>query len=73
MGERRARWGYGYQNKVATERILNFLRRDLREAAVAFEGVRLADLEAGRVDDFVLVWKESVGGSAMSRECCLRR
>jgi hypothetical protein len=28
MGERRARWGYGYQDKVATERILNFLRRD---------------------------------------------
>ena len=31
MGERRARWGYGYQDKVGTERILNFLRRDLRD------------------------------------------
>ena len=65
MGERRARWGYGYQDKVATERILNFLRTDLRDGNTAFEGVRLADLEAGRVDDFVLVWKESVEGNSI--------
>jgi hypothetical protein len=30
MGERRARWGYGYQDKVATERILSILKEDLR-------------------------------------------
>ena len=65
MGERRARWGYGYQDKVATERILTFLRKDLRDGSTAFEGVRLADLEAGRVDDFVLVWKESVEGNSI--------
>jgi hypothetical protein len=65
MGERRARWGYGYQDKVATERILNFLRQDLRDGTFAFEGVRLADLDAGRADDFVLVWKESVEGNSI--------
>ena len=54
MGERRARWGYGYQDKIATERILNFLREGLRERKSVFEGVRLADLEAGRVDDFTV-------------------
>jgi hypothetical protein len=30
MGERRARWGYGYQDKVATDRILRILKDDLR-------------------------------------------
>ena len=65
MGERRARWGFGYQDKVATERILTFLRTDLRDGTKAFEGVRLADLDAGRVDDFVLVWKESVEGNSI--------
>ncbi len=65
MGERRARWGYGYQDKVATERILQFLRKDLRDGVREFEGVRLADLEAGRVDDFVLVWKGSVEGNSI--------
>ena len=65
MGERRARWGYGYQDKVATERILHFLRRDLRQDTSVFEGARLADLDAGRVDDFVLVWKESVEGNSI--------
>ncbi len=65
MGERRARWGYGYQDKVATERILNALRRDLHEGTTVFEGVRLADLEAGRVDDFVLVWEEAVEGNSI--------
>lgn len=65
MGERRARWGYGYQDKIATERILNFLREGLREGESVFEGVRLADLEAGRVDDFVLVWKNEVEGNSI--------
>lgn len=65
MGERRARWGYGYQDKIVTERILNLLREDLREGKSVFEGVRLADLEAGRVDDFVLVWKEEVEGNSI--------
>ena len=66
MGERWARWGYGYQDKVATERILNFLRKDLRvDGTSAFEGVRLADIKAGRVDDFVLIWNESVEGNSI--------
>ena len=30
MGERRARWGLGYQDKVATARILDILREELR-------------------------------------------
>lgn len=66
MGERRARWGYGYQDKVATERILNLLRKDLREGTVGFEGIRLADLDAGRVDDFVLVCRDSVEGNSIT-------
>ena len=65
MGEKRARWGFGYQDKVATERILNSLRKDLHDGTIAFEGVRLADIEAGRVDDFVLIWKESVEGNSI--------
>ena len=65
MGERRARWGYGYQDKIATERILNLLREDLREGNTDFEGVRLADLDAGRVDDFVLVWEKRVEGNSI--------
>lgn len=65
MGERRARWGYGYQDKVATERILNLLREDLKKGDTRFKGVRLADLEAGRVDDFVLVWKQAVEGNSI--------
>lgn len=65
MGERRARWGYGYQDKVATDRILNLLRKDLSEGGAAFEGVRLADLDAGRVDDFVLIWGSSVEGNSI--------
>lgn len=65
MGERRARWGYGYQDKIATERILNILKKDLRAGDTAFEGVRLADLDAGRVDDFVLVWEKEVEGNSI--------
>jgi hypothetical protein len=65
MGERRARWGYGYQDKAATDRILNILRKDLREGSASFEGVKLADLDAGRVDDFVLVWGASIEGNSI--------
>jgi hypothetical protein len=65
MGERRARWGYGYQDKIATERILRILKDDLRGGFAIFEGVRLADLQAGRVDDFVLVWKNQVEGNSI--------
>ena len=65
MGERSARWGYGYQDKVATERILDLLREDIRQGATTFEGVRIADLYAGRVDDFVLVWKNKVEGNSI--------
>jgi hypothetical protein len=65
MGERRARWGYGYQDKVATERILTILKKDLRSGEAAFEGVRLADLQAGRADDFVLVWRKRVEGNSL--------
>ena len=65
MGERRARWGYGYQDKVATERILDLLREDICQGTTTFEGVRIADLYAGRVDDFVLVWKNKVEGNSI--------
>jgi hypothetical protein len=65
MGERRARWGYGYQDKVVTDRILRILKDDLRDGSAVFEGVRLADLQAGRVDDFVLVWNRQVEGNSI--------
>jgi len=65
MGERRARWGYGYQDKVATHRILQILKDELLHEFAGFEGVRLADLKAGRVDDFVLVWNGHVEGNSI--------
>lgn len=65
MGERRARWGYGYQDKVATERILQILKDDLKSGEAVFEGVRLADVQAGRVDDFVLIWGKQVEGNSI--------
>lgn len=65
MGERRARWGYGYQDKVATERILQILKDDLKAGDAVFEGVRLADVQAGRVDDFVLIWGKQVEGNSI--------
>lgn len=65
MGERWARSGYGYQDKVATERILDSLRRELIDRSGDFEGVRLADLQAGRVDDLVLVRKGSIEGNSI--------
>jgi hypothetical protein len=65
MGERRARWGYGYQDKVATAQILDLLRADVRDGTSHFEGARLADLQAGRVDDFVLIFDTSVQGNSI--------
>jgi hypothetical protein len=65
MGERRARWGYGYQDKVATAQLLDLLRTDIRNGTSHFEGVRLADLQAGRVDDFVLVTDTAVQGNSI--------
>lgn len=65
MGERRARWGLGYQDKAATIRILDILREELRARTSSLQGVSFADLEAGRVDDFVLVWDACVQGSSL--------
>ena len=65
MGERYARWGYGYQDKCATERILEALKDELRNDGPKLTGVRLADLQAGRVDDCVLVWERRVEGISM--------
>jgi hypothetical protein len=65
MGERRARWGYGYQDKVATAQLLDLVRADIRNGTSHFEGVRLADLQAGRVDDFVLVSDTAVQGNSI--------
>lgn len=65
MGERRARWGYGYQDRVATAQILDLLRADLRAGTDHFQGVRLADLRAGRVDDFVLVFDTHIQGNSI--------
>ncbi len=65
MGERWARWGFGYQDKVCTERILTFLRDDFRNGTSLFQGVRLADPKAGRVDDFVLIWKQRIEANAI--------
>jgi hypothetical protein len=65
MGERRARWGYGYQDRVATVQILELLRADLRDGTDHFQGVRLADIEAGRADDFVLICDIRVQGNSI--------
>jgi hypothetical protein len=65
MGERRARWGYGYQDRVATGELLDLLRADIRNGTSHFQGVRLADLQAGRVDDFVLVTDTIVRGNSI--------
>ncbi len=65
MGERRARWGYGFQDKIATACILNILRTEVRKGMSSFEAVRLADLDAWRVDDFVLVWSSKVEGNSI--------
>ena len=65
LGERYARWGFGYQDKAATERLLDALRADMSRSDPLFEGVRLADLHAGRVDDFVMVWRDRVEGNSI--------
>ena len=62
MGERYARWGYGYQDKCAAQRILDALKDELRHDGPKLIGVRLADLDAGRVDDCVLVWERQIEG-----------
>ena len=59
MGERRARLGYGAQDRLAAEVILDALRMP------QFESVRLADLEGGQVDDFVLVFQDEVQGNSV--------
>jgi len=58
-GERRARLGYGAQDRVAATLVLDALRSD------SFESVRLADLDGGRVDDFVLIWTGEVHGNSV--------
>lgn len=65
MGEKRARWGFGYQDKAATARILAILRDELRTGSSSLEGIRLADLKAGRADDFVLVWTWEIQGNSI--------
>ena len=65
MGERHARWGYGYQDKAATQRIIEVIKNENRRGAPRLEGVRLADVRAGRVDDFVLVWDDRVEGNSI--------
>jgi len=65
MGERRARWGLGYQDKVATATVLDLLRADIRNGTSDFEAIRLADLQAGRVDDFVVVSGQQINGNSL--------
>ena len=65
MGERNARWGYGYQDKAATERIIQAIKAEERLGGPQLEGVRLADVRAGRVDDFVLVREDRVEGNSI--------
>ncbi len=65
MGERNARWGYGYQDKAATDRIIGALKEERRQGGFRLECVRLADVYAGRVDDFVLVWEDRVEGNSI--------
>jgi len=65
MGERRARWGYGFQDKIPTACILNILGTEVRKGMSSFEAVRLAELDAWRVDDFVLVWSSKVEGNSI--------
>jgi hypothetical protein len=59
MGERRARMGLGAQDRLPASLILEGLR------SPAFRAVRLADLNSGKVDDFVLVWSDLVEGNSV--------
>jgi hypothetical protein len=62
MGERIARWGFGYQDKVATQKVLEKLKEDAREGSDHLVSIRPADLEAGRVDDFVIESDSTIEG-----------
>jgi hypothetical protein len=62
MGERIARWGYGYQDRVATQKVLEKLKEDANEGFDQLVSIRLADLEAGRVDDFVIELASEIEG-----------
>lgn len=64
-GERHARWGYGYQDKAATELIFRAVKDERRSGGARLEGVRLADERAGRVDDCVLVWGSRIQGNSV--------
>lgn len=64
-GERYARWGYGYQDKAATEMIFRAVRDEMRSGGARLEGVRLADERAGRVDDCILVWETRIQGNSI--------
>ena len=57
--------GLGFQDKVATARILGILRTEVRKGLPSFEAARLADLDAWRVDDLVLVWNSKVEGNSI--------
>ncbi len=61
-GERIARWGYGYQDRVATQKVLERLQEDAKEGSDHLVSIRLADLEAGRVDDFVIELVSKIEG-----------
>ena len=65
LGERNARRGYGYQDKSAAERIGWALKDELRHGGPRLVSVRLADVQAGRVDDIVLVWEDRVEGNSI--------
>ena len=63
--KRYARWGYGYQDKSAAERIFKALKDEQGHGGPRLLGVKLADVQAGRVDDFVLVWENRVEGNSI--------
>jgi hypothetical protein len=65
MGERIARWGYGYQDRVATQKVLERLKEDANEGIDHLLSIRLADLEAGRVDDFVIELDSVIEGYSL--------
>ncbi|HZT42401.1 MAG TPA: ATP-binding protein [Chthonomonadaceae bacterium] len=59
LGERYARLGYGAQDRLAASLILDALQSS------GFRSVRLADLEGGKADDFVLVWERNICGNSV--------
>ena len=64
-GEWYARWGYGYQDKAATEMIFRAVKDEMRSDGPRLECVRLADKRAGRVDDCVLVWETHIQANSI--------